>query len=777
MKRGTAAKVILGKDTLMDVPAGIVHGTDVILGGKAGLLNDFGGLVLSNNLMLGKKVSRGTITTVTVRGAAPIILPDAIAGSLQAVKAFGGAEQSNLPIGYTQQQYIYMMAGSYIKVEDLLISAAYRIEFDFQTTTLSSQLRNYLGGRAAGVAAGGGFRLSKLAAGESTVNRVVLYGFESGTEYYDPTARFAADTRYKYTYSNGVCTLESGGSVVSTQTFTVTDNTSTNWGINSYTGGSSWQTETDGIYVYSLKVWNEQDELVMDLVPAIQQGTVPVVGFYDTVTGGFRGPSAGTFAAGGPAVPTPVVPIDIMSNNGVLRYSRNLLDPSESNIFIEETINAQGAAASSQNNWRTDYIPVIGGKTYVFFGRQKTDNTISAYSRINFYTSGRTPILPRPSYVEDTPTVATAPSNAAYARLSCAPYNSASRITREVFDMFNWVFADAAQEIPYQPYVEGGIYADGTVETIGVRGKNLFNQALFDTDVASTITYTTFEIPNGTYTMSTNFPYVGGVPNVFVFDGEVTSGAATPTNGVYDGQSRTITVTNGKYTVAYRSRTSSSSNTNNPKDYDFQLELGSTATTYAPYYNGGTATAEMLLKVGNYQDFQSILDGVVTRKVGAKVLDGTETGWTKLSGANYVSLPKTAISNMVNETDATCLSNSFVQVAHGSISLSEECFSVGASYMNFKKAGDPTAAQFKQYLADQYAAGTPVIVIYPLATETTESVTGQTLQVQAGDNTLEITQASLTGLELEATYKSLVQLTIQEVEDANLNNNVEVTIS
>ena len=71
MKRGTAAKVILGKDTLMDVPAGIVHGTDVILGGKAGLLNDFGGLVLSNNLMIGKKVSRGTITTVTVRGVAP----------------------------------------------------------------------------------------------------------------------------------------------------------------------------------------------------------------------------------------------------------------------------------------------------------------------------------------------------------------------------------------------------------------------------------------------------------------------------------------------------------------------------------------------------------------------------------------------------------------------------------------------------------------------------------------------------------------------------------
>ena len=204
MKRGTAAKVILGKDTIMDVPAGIVHGTDVILGGKAGLLNDFGGLVLSNNLMIGKKVSRGTITTVTVRGVAPIILPDAIAGSLQAVKAFGGTEQRNLPDGYIERQYIYMMDGSYIRVEDLPISAGYKVEFDFQTTSLGSSLRNYLGGRVDGVSAGGGFRLSKLASGGTSLNRVVFYGFETGTEYYDPTAQFQANTRYKYTYDNGV---------------------------------------------------------------------------------------------------------------------------------------------------------------------------------------------------------------------------------------------------------------------------------------------------------------------------------------------------------------------------------------------------------------------------------------------------------------------------------------------------------------------------------------------------------------------------------------------
>jgi len=203
-----------------------------------------------------------------------------------------------LPDGYIQRQYIYMMAGSYIKVEDLPISAGYRVEFDFQTTTLSNYLRNYIGGRAKGVSAGGGFRLSKLASGGTNLNRVVLYGFESGTEYYAPE-QFQANTRYKYTYNNGVCTLESGGSVVSTRTFTVTDNTSTKWGINTYTSGNNyWQTDTDGIYVYSLKVWNAQGKLVMDLVPAIQQDTVPVVGFYNMVSGTFKTATAGEFTAG-----------------------------------------------------------------------------------------------------------------------------------------------------------------------------------------------------------------------------------------------------------------------------------------------------------------------------------------------------------------------------------------------------------------------------------------------------------------------------------------------
>ena len=80
------------------------------------------------------------------------------------------------------------------------------------------------------------------------------------------------------------------------------------------------------------------------------------------------------------------------------------------------------------------------------------------------------------------------------------------------------------------------------------------------------------------------------------------------------------------------------------------------------------------------------------------------------------------------------------------------------------------------WLADQYNSDNPVIVIYPLATATTESVTGQSLSTQQGTNIVEITQASMSNLPLEVSYKAGVTVTITEVENAQLDNNVEVTI-
>ena len=341
-----------------------------------------------------------------------------------------------LPDGYIQRQYIYMMEGSYIKVEDLPISAGYKVEFDFQTTaTLGSNLRNYLGGRSGG-SAGGGFRLSKLASGGTTLNRVVLYGFESGTEYYDPTTQFQPNTRYKYTYDNGVCTLESGGSVVSTQTFTVTDNTSTKWGINAYVNGTTWQTNSSDIYVYSVKVWNTQGELVMNLVPATYNNTV---GFYDTVSKTFKTATSGTFTAGPSCI------------------SPNLINMIPANITVGKYISAQGVVSDSVSNFiYNKYIPVKPNTKYTLsFNNELYFVTMSEYSsesdagfikRTQGSTGGNTSL-----------TITTG-ATTQYLRWGSNPYGNDNEVTLEQIQAINWMLTEGDTAQTYRPYGENICY-------------------------------------------------------------------------------------------------------------------------------------------------------------------------------------------------------------------------------------------------------------------------------------------------------------------------------
>ena len=114
--------------------------------------------------------------------------------------------------------------------------------------------------------------------------------------------------------------------------------------------------------------------------------------------------------------------------------------------------------------------------------------------------------------------------------------------------------------------------------------RNLFDSSAFNTDVGQNVTWLHYRIPNGTYTMSTNFPPQAGqqaYTSVWVVAGNVTSGIDSATNGVSLGNPKTITVTDGWYSVAYRSGIPAIPQ--NPKDYNWQLEQGSIATEYVPF--------------------------------------------------------------------------------------------------------------------------------------------------------------------------------------------------
>ena len=141
---------------------------------------------------------------------------------------------------------------------------------------------------------------------------------------------------------------------------------------------------------------------------------------------------------------------------------------------------------------------------------------------------------------------------------------------------------------------------------------------------------------------------------------------------------------------------------------------------------------EMLLKVGSYSDSQEIVGGTVKRNVGVKVLDGTEN-WTYSAPSGNVFAIGTAYGQVQN---AALFCTHYVgsgasNPRNGEMRLGNAWFCL---IRDDRFNADVTA--FKAYLAAQYAAGTPVIVVYPLAAETTETVTGRNLHLMRGQNTI-----------------------------------------
>lgn len=341
--------------------------------------------------------------------------------------------------------------------------------------------------------------------------------------------------------------------------------------------------------------------------------------------------------------PTPDAPVDIVCNNGALRFTANEANYTADNVTLGYWLrNNNGQPEPSSTNFYTAMMPVKPNTSYVCFGRTKNTNVISAYNRIAWYDADGVWIR-NSTYTANTPGIDTSPANAAFARFHCNP--NGAEVTQELVDSYNWVFQVGTAEVPYTPYSPTKVYTAGPIETIAIK----------------------------------------------------------------DDQNATVS----------------------------------------------TATCEDLLSVGAYTDEQEIISGVVTKKVGVMVLDGTEN-WQLATATDlvqfYTSITQGVIANNVSLTSTIapygCTVANRTQYDFG-------CYSGNSGNLCFQMKGSATlttVSAWTQYLADQYAAGTPVIVIYPLATQTTDTVTPQPMQTAAGDNTAEITQAGMAGLELEVEY-------------------------
>ena len=284
----------------------------------------------------------------------------------------------------------------------------------------------------------------------------------------------------------------------------------------------------------------------------------------------------------------------------------------------------------------------------------------------------------------------------------------------------------------------------------GAIGKNLFDKE--QTYISAFVNANTGELtaastsqrsfvvgclPNTTYTLS-------GMTAASGWGSFTSSTIGTTATSFTKGNGTITTGANDKYLIGLAYVEGSSI-------YDYrntlQIERGSTATPYEPYQEGiytdgevetigdsanHTATVATLLGVGDYRDTQNINTGAITRNVGVKVFDGTEDWAIHTSGAMKIN-----VSHPLNIQTIYGICTHFegvpASVTAANMTIGQFKLANTTNEMFFKTSYDNTTS-WKNWLAEQYANGTPVIVIYPLATETTESVAGQTMTTAPVDN-------------------------------------------
>jgi hypothetical protein len=175
------------------------------------------------------------------------------------------------------------------------------------------------------------------------------------------------------------------------------------------------------------------------------------------------------------------------------------------------------------------------------------------------------------------------------------------------------------------------------------------------------------------------------------------------------------------------------------------------------WYSGwATATCEDLLWVWDYKDEQEILSGNVITKVGVAVLTGNES-WVASSvfaGSCYW-LPQwatTIAKSYVGLCSHFASASAPSQYARGK--YLQELNAINLWYSDNKTTA---VADLKQFLAEQYNAWTPVIVVYALENPTTLSVAWQSLSIPAWDSRIEIVEWSILDLPLYAKYLSTTE--------------------
>ena len=319
------------------------------------------------------------------------------------------------------------------------------------------------------------------------------------------------------------------------------------------------------------------------------------------------------------------------------------------------------------------------------------------------------------------------------------------------------------------------IYPTDTTATVGLKGQmeqlgtptpdnpvmpqetgektgNLFDKYGDYSVGSTTYNYTITGLkPNTQYTCSTNFEKISGIYTASIYFG----GGSSAANGVWANiPNRQTSTTEGTLLLLLRFRNEAGA----PAVYDdvmngtiwVMVNEGSTALPYEPY--------GIKIPISSANTTTPVYLGEVetTRKIKKLVLDGTES-WNEDTSNYYIFINVSGKGSGIPNSTAlsTHTENGVVVNSNGTALFFKKSVFVHSSL-----------ADFKAYLQQQYAAGTPVIVWYVLAEPETavvneplrkiddyaDTVSGITIPTIAGANTIDV-DTTLKPSEVSVNYK------------------------
>lgn len=459
------------------------------------------------------------------------------------------------------------------------------------------------------------------------------------------------------------------------------------------------------------------------------------------------------------SVPTPTTPKDIVTNKGVLRYviGNNLLEVQNYNIIVGKYINNNGVATTSLPNiYFQRFVSVKANTAY-------TLSTSESLNYVNFMEYDANGVFIKRTLYGSSSTPAGASTTHTMGESTAfvivgSNVNSAKypEITKTDVMNIKWMFNEGSSALNYEVY-NGKVIVEGKDE-ISVYGKNLSAGELVGKGYASTGTVSTsttfcgnlhkFPVREGQkYTVSWgNIP--DGVSGVFINTWNI-DGSWRQRQAISATDSLTYTIPAGVGEVNFTIYKTGGVTIS--EDSWMQIEYGDVVTEYNPAVTPVLASSDLLLSIGDFVDTQDIISGVITRKVGYRILNGSESISTSNNAYTI------GISDKIKSKETLLCSHFSYSSSTSSALANNTIIGFASQNIGFRNDDCPDIESFRQFLQKEYAKGTPVIVVYPLQTETVENKTIQQLTNPAGDVTI------IRDSEISSNME--VSLKIQKVEE------------